>query len=122
MREEIVTTDLSRFGYRELSLAGKLLEKYGDDGAPDDFDTDGLTLYFNANSGYVFLSNSNADVLMMNGEKLEEWHSLPYSGHEGFFTDLLTDYKNGNITNDEDIQALRELAKAKGKRLPRRKS
>lgn len=38
--------------------------------------------------GYVFLTNSEYQVCMMNGDKLEEWHSCPECGAEGFAEDI----------------------------------
>ena len=119
---EIVTADLSRFGYRELALAGELLKAYGDNGAPRDFDEQGVSLTFNTNSGNVFLTNENADVCMMTSDKtLESWYYLGYEGHEGFLDDLLDYYRLGGIKHPDDIQQLRDIAKTNGKRLPRRK-
>jgi hypothetical protein len=89
MQKEIVTSDLSRFGYRELDMAGEILRAYAKNGSPDNFDTEGLKLMMNANSGYVFLTNEECDVLMMTDDgKLEKWHSCPICGHEGFSEDM----------------------------------
>lgn len=81
---DIVTQDLSRFGYRELDMAADLLKKFANGRAPDDFDAEGLTLNFNLNSGCVFLSNENYEVAMMNGDKLESFYTCGECGHEGF--------------------------------------
>lgn len=120
--DEIVTADLSRFGYRELALAGELLKAFGDNGSPTGFNDDGVSLMFNANSGNVFLATENGDVCMMTDEgKLETWYNLGYEGHEGFLDDLLGNYRLGSIRHPDDIQQLREIAKEHGKKLPRRK-
>ena len=39
-------------------------------------------------SGYVFLVNSEFQVAMMNGDKLESFYTTPYEGHEGFKDEL----------------------------------
>jgi len=85
---ETTKTDLSKFGYRELEIAGELLKKYAENGSPEGFFEDGLQLMMNFNSGNVFLTNSEYQVLMMNGEKLEQFYSCPECGHEGFLEDM----------------------------------
>ena len=42
----------------------------------------------NLYSGNVFLTNSEYEVAMMNGDKLESWYFCPYFGHEGFLEDM----------------------------------
>jgi hypothetical protein len=80
---EIVTMDLSKFGLRELEEAKVLLswvkeiDSYGK-----------VELCFNTHSGYVFLSDENYKVWMMNGNIIEEWYSCPYCGHEGFLENM----------------------------------
>ena len=46
------TQDLSKFGFRELKEAGKLLTKYCDDSS---ILGEGVAIEFNPNSGNVFL-------------------------------------------------------------------
>ncbi|MBE9593293.1 MAG: hypothetical protein IMF19_07410 [Proteobacteria bacterium] len=81
--EEIVTSDWGKFGTREIEEAKELLshikeiESYGK-----------VEVCFNTHSGYVFLSDENYKVWMMNGDKIEEWYSCPYCGHEGFLGDM----------------------------------
>lgn len=84
--ENIVTADLSRFGKREIELAKDLLDAYLKQGA--DFLGEGITLNFNMDSGYVFLSDSDYNVAMINDDKLEQWFSCPNCGHEGFLEDM----------------------------------
>lgn len=46
---------------------------------------------FNMSSGYVFLINSEYQACMLcdgTPDTLEVWHTLPYSGEEGFIFDL----------------------------------
>ena len=94
--EDITTTDLSKFGYRELAMAGDLLKAIKN-GLPDDFDDDGITVMFNTHSGYVFLTNSDYQVAMLNDKKLESFYSCPNCGEEGFAEDILT--KSGKCKN-----------------------
>lgn len=80
------TTDLSEFGFRELKLAAELLTAYCE--TPPDCLGDGVHVMMNRHSGYVFLTNENFAVAMMNGDRLEQFHVCPECGAEGFAEDL----------------------------------
>lgn len=111
----MTTIDLSKFGYRELDMAGDLLKAIKD-GLPDDFYDVGITVMMNQNSGNVFLTNDDLQVAMLNDEgKLESWYWTPYEGIEGFFDDLLDEYEN---MNDEDKEYMQDLAENKGIKIP----
>ena len=88
--DNITTTDLSQFGYRELHLAKELLQALEDQGLPEDFDDDGLTIMFNTHSGNVFFTNSDYQAAMMNGDKLETFYTCSNCGNEGFADEVLT--------------------------------
>lgn len=110
MSNEITTTNLADFGWRERRMAAELLTASCDQGFPEDFEDEGVVLMMNRNSGNVFFTNEEYQVCMMNGDKLESFYSTPYSGHEGFAEDLLNDYEqNGDSWNEEDIQYLRDI-------------
>jgi hypothetical protein len=94
MSEHIITSDLSKFGSRERAMLVKLLTAQSEQGLPEDFDTNEVVPMMNMNSGNVFLTNSDYDVAMMNGDKLESFYSCPECGHEGFKEDMLHD---GNV-------------------------
>lgn len=85
---ETTTTDLTKFGWREKKMAGELLTAMSEQGLPDDFNDDEVTVMMNMNSGNVFLTNSDYQVAMMNGDKLESFYSCPQCGHEGFLEDM----------------------------------
>lgn len=55
---------------------------------PDNFDNTNVHPIMNQNSGYVFLTNEDYDVAMMNGDTLEKWHTCFNCGHEGFTEDF----------------------------------
>lgn len=110
---DITTTDLSRFGYRELAMLEELLKAMREQGLPDDFYGDEVVPMMNFYSGNVFLVNSDYQVAMMNGDKLENFYSLCYHGNEGFLDELLEQYKNGEVM-DEDIEELANICKQKG--------
>lgn len=80
------TTDLKDFGFRELKMAAELLTAYCC--SPPDFLTDGVHLMMNMHSGCVFLTDDDFNVAMMNGAALEQFHSCPDCGAEGFAEDL----------------------------------
>lgn len=82
----MTTTDLREFGYRELKMAAELLSAYCEN-APE-FLGEGVHLMMHTHSGYVFLTDEDCNVAMMNGGKLEQWHSCPECGTEGFAEDM----------------------------------
>lgn len=100
---EVTTSDLSKFGRRELELFRALLNLWLDKGLPSEFHSDGVVPMLNTSSGYVFLTNSDYQVCMEapSGE-LELWHYLPYSGEEGF----LVDFEGREDLNEEDLEYL----------------
>lgn len=102
------TTNLAEFGYRELTKVRDLLTAMIDAGLPDDFYDYGVVPMFNKHSGCVFLTNSEYQTAMLNGEKLETWYFLSYHGNEGFAEDLYIDFKNGNI-GSEDYAELADI-------------
>lgn len=96
---EIVTADLSRFGHRERVMAEELLKAWREQGLPDDFEGDEVTLNLNMYSGYVFLSNAEYQVAMINGKTLESFYTDFETGEEGFF-DELSDEVKARLFND----------------------
>ena len=57
-------------------------------GLPEDFEDDQVTIAMNTHSGYVFITNSEYQVAMLNGDILESFYSCPECGHEGFLEDM----------------------------------
>ena len=83
MGETIVTDNWDMFGNREKAMAKELFSHINDadiHGTPK--------VMFNSHSGYVFLTDDDNRVWMMNGDMLEEWYNCPYCGHEGFKEDM----------------------------------
>ena len=109
----MTTTNLSDFGYRELEMLEELLKAMREQGLPDDFYDEEVHPMMNQNSGNVFLTNSEYQVAMMNGDKLESWYFLSYHGNEGFLDELIIDYDNGNI-QEEDWEQLADICEANG--------
>lgn len=64
----------------------------------------------NQNSGNVFFTNSEYQVAMMNGDKLESFYSTPYEGREGFADELKEDYLSDYQSwNAEDVEYIHDL-------------
>jgi hypothetical protein len=101
---DITTTDFSKFGYREREMAEELLKASREQGFPEDFYDDETTIMFNSHSGNVFFTNSDYQVAMMNGDKLESFYSCPICGHEGF-----ADEMEHNEDNKECQEYLKEI-------------
>lgn len=92
MKDEYITTtttttNLADFGSWERNLLIDLLIAWKEQGLPKDFYQDEVIPMMNRNSGCVFLTNSEFQHAMMNGDKLEMWHNCPNCGHEGFAED-----------------------------------
>ena len=85
---KITTTDFSRFGYRERRLAEKLLSAWNTQGLPENFDEEEVQIMMNMHSGNVFLTNTEYQVAMMNGDKLEMFYYDFETGEEGFWEEL----------------------------------
>jgi len=83
--DEIVTSDLAKFGYRELEIASRLLSAYVKE---PDILGNGVQVFMNMHSGYVFLSDEDYNTAMMNGDKLEIYYCCSECGDEGFLEDL----------------------------------
>lgn len=83
------TTDLGDFGFRELRMAAELLTAYCE--SPPDWLGDGVRIMMNTYSGYVFLTDEDFNVAMINGDSLAQWHVCPECGAEGFAEDLPDD-------------------------------
>ncbi len=96
------TTNLAEFGWLERQLLIKLLKAWQEQCLPYDFGEDGVVPMFNKNSGYVFLTNSEYQVAMMNGDKLETWYNCFNCGHDGFAEDCELNDDGCNVCNPQD--------------------
>jgi hypothetical protein len=113
MENNYLTSDLSKFGNRELHKLKRLVEALETQGLPDDFWDSDVQIMLNTYSGKVFLTNSEYQVAMMNGDKLESWYFLSYHGNEGFFDDLIYMYDCGDILA-EDFEELANICENHG--------
>ena len=105
--KDIVTKDLSEFGYREQELAQDIFIAWRNNGLPQDFYNDGVELWFNKNSGYVFLSNSDYQVAIEEEGKLVSFYTTPYEGREGTLEELLEEYEDMHPEDKEFIDELK---------------
>lgn len=110
----MTTTNLSDFGYRELMILEKLLKAMREQGLPEDFYDDQVHPMMNQSSGNVFLTNSDYQVAMLNGDTLESFYFLSYHGNEGFLDGLIYEYENGYI-EIEDFEQLADICEINGK-------
>lgn len=106
---ETTTTDLSKFGYRELNELEILLKAWRTHGLPKDFSNDGIVPMFNLNSGCVFLTNSEYQVAMESDGKLYSYYSCPECGEEGSLEDI--DGHSEKIGCVEYIDQIKEVLK-----------
>jgi DNA-directed RNA polymerase subunit RPC12/RpoP len=77
--------DLSKFGYREMKELATLLTCCTSITKPFPRFTVIDKVGFNMNSGNVFLIDEDSNVVMMNGNSIEEFISCPNCGHEDFY-------------------------------------
>ncbi len=109
----MTTTDLSLFGYREKKMTAELLLAMCEYGLPGDFEDNEVTVMMNQNSGSVFLTNSEYQVVMLaNDNTLYSFYTSPYEGKEGSFEDLLDEY---NDMCHEDQEWFQDIAKNIGR-------
>lgn len=105
--------NLEKFGNREILEASELMKAYVEGKCPENFYNDGVTVEFNPNSGNVFLTNSEYQVAMFEGEELKIWYWLDYHGNEGFIEDLYEQFKDGYV-KQEDFEELADALQAEG--------
>ena len=98
------TDDLSEFGQVELNEAITLLAKYKSDKDFTNVLGEGVKVWFNQNSGGVFLSDENYNTAMLDDcGTLRDWIVCPICGSEGFLNE---------IHEDEDMNSI-EMAECK---------
>ena len=95
------TNDLSKFGYREIGIAGELLIAYSDQKWADkgnDHLEEGLKLEFNPYSGEVFLIDEDYNVAMLNDDGyLENFLHCNWCAKEGLRSEM-------NLDNDGNCE------------------
>lgn len=92
------TQDLAKLGYREIDQLADLLKAYAKNGA--DFLGDNVQWEYNPTSDSLFLIDEDYNVAVMNGDKLEQWHSCAYCGHEGFAEDFEHEPEDPDCTEE----------------------
>ena len=101
----MVTSDLNKFCRREKDMMVDLFVLYRDNKisklARDYFDFGTMKPAFNMNSGYVFLTDDDYNVLMENNGELDMFLFTPYDGHEGFYDELILDIEDYHPEDQE---------------------
>lgn len=107
----MTTTNFADFGYREREIAKNLLSASCEFGFPEDFEQEGITIMFNQLSGEVFFTNSEFQVCMLDEDgRLQSFYNTPYSGFEGFASELLSMYRcDPDGWHKDDIEFLSSL-------------
>ena len=103
------TENLAEFGARERALLIELLKAWQDQGLPSDFYEDEVRPMMNKHSGNVFLTNSEYQVAMMNGDNLESFYITPYSGVEGFIEELLEQFADLHPEDQEYVADIKVM-------------
>lgn len=93
MSESIVTKDLKKFGNRELDIAADLLKALANNGRPD-FLGDEVEVWFNTHSAYVFLSDEDYNVAVLEDDKLVQFYTCANCGYEGTQVDAKDEGKD----------------------------
>ena len=90
--------EIGGFGIAEIREGADLLRMWTLDDmtgiANMYFEDDDIQLGYNDQSGIVFLTNSQYQVLVRNGNELDLFITLPWSGIEGTLEDIMFDLKN----------------------------
>ena len=86
---------------KERKQVLEILKAWDKNGLPERFYDNRVRFGFNRNSGYVFLVNDDYQCAMLNGDKLEHFYSSPYKGIEGFFEDLVLEFKKMHLEDQE---------------------
>ena len=111
--ENYYTEDLIKFGPREKAIAKNLIQALNDKKTPEDFDLSGVKIAYNRFSGYVFLTNDEYEVCMIDDENnLYSFYTLMYEGLEGDFDELLEQYED---MHPEDQEQFRDIEKNIGR-------
>ena len=91
--QKTYTENLADFGYREQDIAKDIFIAWKKHGLPSDFWNEGVKIAMNMNSGYVFLTNEDYQVAMLEGDQLVSFYNSPYAGIEGTFEELKEEYQ-----------------------------
>jgi hypothetical protein len=119
MTNTITTTNIADFSNREILQASDILKAYAMRNWRHPYFYGEPQLMKNNFSGFVFLVDEGGEggnVLMLNGGELEGFYTSPYEGMEGFFSELLDEYKNDNM-HREDMEWFEQLAQDLGEEI-----
>ena len=110
MHDDIVTTDIGRFGYRERQILVELLTAWNMCGLPSDFESDNVVPMFNTHSGYVFLANDQHQTAVLEDGHVVSFYCLGYGGIEGTLSELEDEFAvAGDSWHREDVEQLNDI-------------
>ncbi len=98
------TKDLAKFNNSDLKQVEFLLKAMRETGLPAGFLNDEVQPMKNNESGWIFLTNSEYQVALINEhnktDRLEIWHNCGNCGHEGFAEDCQLNDDGCNECNE----------------------
>ncbi len=112
MTESYTKGDLSKLGNREKFMLGELLVLLGKNRLSRNANNYGgvITSFdFNRKSGNVFLIDEDYNAFMKNGNSLDIFINLPFSGEEGFPDEF--NGRNVSEFEEDDIDFLKSFGK-----------
>lgn len=80
--------DLSKFTFHELDEVITLLTVLRDQGVPYNCSKKNVQIVMDAETRQIFLSNDNADLMMINEGNLQKYFTCPVCQHQGFMDSL----------------------------------
>ena len=109
MKNEVYTENLAEFGSREIIEAMELLDAINRSGLPEQFETEGVRIGFNKNSGLVFLTNNEYQTCISTtkedgtGIDLFMFYTTSYSGLDGSIEDLIEQWEDMHLEDKEEV-------------------
>ena len=113
-----ITSNLKDFRYHDIVQLSELLAAYADMSAQERPEITSFAM--NNNSGYIWLQTEDYECWMLNDDKLEQFLNAPYSGHEGFWCDLV-EYATSTDKDSwvvEDLEWLLDLNQSDAEQFP----
>ena len=100
-------TDIIDFTAVDINNMVKLMEEYYQNGTPNKKFSDyqivpGIWKHLNK----MVLVNEEGKIALLNNNRLMEYHILNNSNIEGFIDNIVNEYKNGNIHEDDYIDLM----------------
>ena len=113
-----ITSNLADFGYSDIEHLSDLLSAYAEMVSQERPEITSFAM--NKNSGYIWLQTEEYECWMLHDGVLKQFLNSPYSGHEGFWCDLieLATYTDKEAWMFEDLEWLLDLNQNDAKQFP----